>query len=200
MLESWTWPTLVGKELTVEIFSRCEKVQLFLNGKLLGEKPTTRAEQFKANFPVPYAPGELKAVGLINGQKAAESTLRTAGPTSQLRLTVDRSTLTADAQDLAYITVEAVDKDGQIQPTANNTVKFTLTGPATLAGVDNGDLSYEKLYHADQMRLFNGRALVVLRSTRIPGIIKLLAASKDLPNGSTQLESLSPHEPQKTIH
>ena len=63
-LHSWTWPGQEGKPLEVEVYSGAEKVQLFLNDKLIGEKPTGRAQEFKAVFAVPYAPGVLKAVGL----------------------------------------------------------------------------------------------------------------------------------------
>ena len=76
---SWTWPGMEGKALEVEIYSRGEAVRLYLDEKLIGEKPTTRAEKFQANFSVPYAPGVLKAVALQGGKAIAETVLRTAG-------------------------------------------------------------------------------------------------------------------------
>ena len=66
-------------------------MQLFLNDKLIGEKPTGREQEFKAVFSVPYAPGTLKAVGLRGDRAVAESVLTTAGTSSGLRLTADRT-------------------------------------------------------------------------------------------------------------
>ncbi len=74
-LPSWSWPGQEGKEMQVEVYSGAEKVQLFLNGKLIGEKPTGREQQFKAVFAVPYAPGTLKAVGVRRDHPVAESVL-----------------------------------------------------------------------------------------------------------------------------
>ena len=62
-LASWTWPGQEGKPLTVEIFSRWPAVRLFLNGKLLGEKPTTREQEFRTEFSVPYETGRLSVAG-----------------------------------------------------------------------------------------------------------------------------------------
>jgi beta-galactosidase len=76
-LRSWTWPGLGGKELQVEVYSGSEQAQLFLNGKLIGEEPTGREQEFKAIFSLPYTPGILKAVGLHGDRIVAESTLTT---------------------------------------------------------------------------------------------------------------------------
>ncbi len=78
-LPTWTWPGQEGKELQVEVYSGAEKVRLFLNGKLIGEQPTGREQEFKATFSVPYAPGTLKAVGMRGDKAVAESELTTAG-------------------------------------------------------------------------------------------------------------------------
>jgi beta-galactosidase len=88
----------------VEIYSRGEAVRLYLDDKPIAEKPTTRAEKFKANFSVPYAPGVLKAVAIQGGKPIAESILKTAGEPMQIRLTADRKLLRADGQDLSFIT------------------------------------------------------------------------------------------------
>ena len=82
-LSYWNWPGQEGKELEVEVYSGAEKVQLFLNDKLIGEKPTGREQEFKAVFPVPYAPGTLKAVGLRGDRVVAENVLTTRGTSSQ---------------------------------------------------------------------------------------------------------------------
>ncbi len=73
---------------------------------------------------VPYEPGELKAVAYRNGEKIGEATVRTAGAPAKLRLTPDRTELTATGDDLCYVLVEALDKDGVPCPLADNQVTF----------------------------------------------------------------------------
>lgn len=187
--ESWTWPGMEGKLLEAEVYSRCDLVRLYLNDELVGEKPTTRAEQFKAVFRVPYRPGVLKAVGIQNGKPAAEFVLRTAGEPVQLRLTPDRTTLVADAHDLAFVSVEAVDGSGQPHPRADQPVSFTLSGPGAIAAVGSANMSSEEPYQGNQRRLFNGKALVVVRSTRRAGQITLTATAPGLKPATLRLQT-----------
>jgi len=177
---SWTWPGMEGKALEVEVYSRAEAVRLYLDDKLIDEKPTTRAQRFTANFSVPYAPGVLKAAALQGGKTIAETVLRTAGEPVQVRLTADRTSLRADAQDLSFITVEALDANGQPHPNAEHQVTFSLKGPGTIAAVGNGDMTSEEPYQGNQRKLFHGKALVVLRTSRAPGALTLTAAAPGL--------------------
>ncbi len=186
---SWTWPGMEGKPLEVEIYSRGESVRLYLDGKLIGEKPTTRAEQFKASFNVPYAPGVLKAVAVRDGKSIAESVLPTVGEPAQLRLTADRRALRADGQDLSFVTVDAIDATGQPHPNADHQISFTLKGPATIAAVGNGDMTSEEPYQGNQRRLFHGRALAVVRTSRTAGAITLTASAPGLKAATVTLNA-----------
>ena len=124
-LPTWSWPGQEGKELQVEVYSGAEKVRLFLNDKLIGEKPTGREQEFKAVFSVPYTPGTLKAVGMRGDRAVAESVLTTAGEAAKLRLTADRMVLQADGEDLSFVTVEAVDANDQPDLHADQEVQFS---------------------------------------------------------------------------
>jgi len=188
---SWTWPGMEGKPLQVEIYSRCDAVRLYLNDKMVGEKATTRAEQFKASFEVPYAPGVLKAVGVQAGKPVAEKLVKTVGDTAQLRLTADRTTLRSDGQDLAFVTVEAADRDGQPHPHADHEVSFTISGPGMIAAAGNGDSTSEEPYRGSHRRLFNGKALVVVRVSRTPGVIRLTASAPGLTPAAVRIQSRS---------
>lgn len=187
--ESWTWPGMEGKPLDVEIYSRADAVRLYLDGKLIGEKPTSRADKFKANFSVPYAPGVLKAVAVQSGAAIAESVLKTASAPVQLRLTADRKSLRADGQDLCFVTVEAVDAQGIPHPNADHQLTFALKGPATIAAVGNADLTSEEPYVGNQRRLFHGHGLAVIRCSRTAGALTLTAAASGLKSGSVRLTS-----------
>jgi beta-galactosidase len=188
-MASWNWPGQEGKELQVQVYSGAEKVRLFLNDKLIGEQPTGREQQFKALFAVPYEPGTLKAVGLRGDRAVAESVLITAGKPARLRLMADRTVLQADGQDLSFITVEALDAEGKFQPDADQEVQFTISGPGVIAAAGNGDGKDSASYQADRRRLFQGRALVVVRTSRKTGPIHLTATTPGLREGIIDIQS-----------
>jgi len=178
--ESWTWPGYEGKNIEVEVYSKYEKVRLYLNNELIGEKNVDRNEEFKAVFSLPYQPGELKAVGMKGDQKVESTVLKTAGAASQIKLTADRTEIKANGQDLSFITIEITDTDGIIDPNATNLLNFEIDGPGTIIGVANGDIKDTDLYVADSRKAFHGRAMVVLRSTKQPGKIQLKVSSDSL--------------------
>jgi len=188
-LPSWSWPGQEGKQLDVEVYSGAEKVQLFLNGKLIGEKPTGREQEFKAVFSVPYAPGTLKAVGMRGDRVVAENVLTTAGEPSRLQVTTDRSVVNADGEDLSFVTVEAVDAHGLTDQHANQEVQFEISGPGVIAAVGNGDGQDADSYQGNRHKLFQGRALVVIRTSRQSGAIKLTARSSGLKDGSVTINA-----------
>ncbi|HYK34781.1 glycoside hydrolase family 2 TIM barrel-domain containing protein [Alloacidobacterium sp.] len=179
-LPSWTWPGHEGKNMQVEVYAGTEKVRLYLNDKLVGEMPTTAEQQRKALFTVPYASGTLKAVGVNGDREVAVDVLQTVGDPVKLHLKADRSVLHADGEDLSFITVDAEDAQGRLQPNATNEIQFTLSGPGTIIAVGNGDGRSEESYQGNHRALFNGRALVVIRTSRMPGSIRLEASAPGL--------------------
>jgi len=179
-LPSWTWPGQEGKDMQVEVYAGTEKVRLYLNNKLVGEMPTMAEQQRKALFTVAYAPGTLKAVGVNGDREVVSSVLQTVGEPVKLRLTADRNVLKADGEDLSYITVEAVDAQGRLQQNAAQEVKFTISGPGTILAVGNADQRSTEAYQGDHRLLSHGRALVVVRTSRQPGSIRLEASAPGL--------------------
>ena len=192
-LPTWSWPGQEGKDLQVEVYSGAEKVRLFLNGKLIGEKPTGREQEFKAVFAVPYAPGTLKAVGLRGDRVVAESVLATAGAAAKLRVTADRTAIQANGEDLSFVTVEAVDAKGQPDLHADQEVQFEVSGPGVIAAVGNGDGQDADSYLSDRRKLYQGRALVVIRTSKETGRIKLTAKSSGLSNDSLTIDVRAAH-------
>jgi beta-galactosidase len=179
-LQSWSWP--VGKDtpMQVAVYSSCDKVRLELNGKKLGEKLVSAGTKLTARFEVPYAPGILRAVGLINGKEVAAVALGSAGPPKKLHLTVDRPVIRADRNDLAYVTVEVVDGDGERVPYAAVPVSFTVTGAGELAAVGSGNPCGPASFRRPERATFQGRCLAILRPTGEPGKITLKAEAEDL--------------------
>lgn len=138
--ESWTWPGYEGEFIQVEDYSKYPNVRLYLNDQLLGEKSTSVKEEFKATFDVPYSAGVLKAVAVENGQEVEAKILQTAGEVARISLQADRTSITADGQDLSYVIIEITDEDGVMQSNAELPLQFTIEGPGSIAGVDNANL------------------------------------------------------------
>jgi len=188
--ESWTWPAYEGKDINVEVYSKYPTVRLYLNNKLIGEKPTTDEQEFKATFTVPYSPGQLKAVGLENGKEMESTILQTSGDAAKIQLTADRKEIAANGQDLCYVNIDMTDKDGVLQPNAANLLHFTIEGPGTIAGVANADMKDTDPYEGNMRKAWHGRALVVIKSTHDAGDIKLTVSSSGLPATSLNIKAL----------
>jgi len=187
--ESWTWPGHEGKPMEVEVYSRHSGVRLYLNDKLVGEHPTTRGQNFRAVFNLNYEPGVLKAVGVQDGKEVGDCQLETVGEPAAIRLTPDRQTIHADGQDLSFVTVEVVDKQGRLQPNADEEIQFELAGPGCIAGLGNANLKSEEPYQGTELHVFHGRALVVLRSAKQTGTLVLRAKSSGLVSAVTKVET-----------
>ncbi len=189
--ESWNWPGHEGKPIDVEVISNFAKVRLYLDGKLIGEKPTTRDEGFKAVFTLPYTPGELVAKGVgSDGTESAESvSLSTAGEPVALRIVTDKAALNADNQDLAYITVEIVDGKGRIVPNASNRVSFAISGQGTIEATGSGDVKDTEGYCNNERNAWKGRAGAIVKSTAKPGAVTLKVTSPGLKSAVLKMSS-----------
>ena len=177
---SWNWPGREGKPMQVAVYSRCDSVRLELNGQVIGEKPVSAATKLTARFDVPYQPGELRAVGLTGGKPVAGAVLRTAGEPKEIRLTADRPKIRADRNDLAYVTVEVVDQNGNVVPTAAIPVRFTVTGAGELAATGSSAPNDASSFRVPLRKTCEGRCLVILRPVGDAGKITLKADADGL--------------------
>ena len=166
--ESWTWRGWEGKPVEVEVYTKQPEVSLYLNGKLLETKKVSRETQFKAVFTVNYTPGPLRAEA---GGKSV--TLSTAGEPAKLSLTTDRKTIKSGGQDLAFITVEVLDKAGNVCPEAAIPCNVTVTGGATLMSAASADLKDTEPYTTPRVTTWKGRAIIVVRSGNKAGMAKV---------------------------
>lgn len=178
--ESWTWPGYEGKNIQVEVYSKYPKVRLYVNKKLIGEKGTTEQQEFKAIFTLPYAIGELSVVGVQGDKEVETKILRTAEKPSAIKVTSDRNAITANGQDLAFVTIELTDSKGLYQPNAENRLSFEIEGAGTIIGVDNANLKDTDPYVGNSRKAWKGRALVVIRAAKEAGDIKLKVTAEGL--------------------
>jgi len=181
VLPHWNWAGFEGKEIPVWALSNGDAVELFLNDKSLGERSMKDSgTRYHVEWAVPYTPGVLKAVAKKGGAVIATDEVRTAGAPAKLVLTPDHKELAADGSDLSYLTVKIVDKDGVVCPNADNKITFTLTGPATIAGVDNGDATNHEPFKANAHKAFHGLALAVIQAGYEPGALSVSATADGL--------------------
>ncbi|MDR3717841.1 MAG: glycoside hydrolase family 2 TIM barrel-domain containing protein [Bryobacteraceae bacterium] len=188
-LRSWTWPRAVGKTLKVRVYSTGDQVRLLLNGKEIGVRPVSMETKLRAEFDVPYAPGELKAIALKNGQELAVLAFKTAGKGSKLALKADRTKIQRSRNDLSYVTVEVQDEAGNVVPDAAVPVRFSLKGPAELAGVGNANPNEMASFRQPRRRTFRGRCLAVVRPTGAAGAITLQAEADGLEPATVAIEA-----------
>jgi beta-galactosidase len=207
----WNWPGKLGDVIPVICYTNCDTVELFLNGKSFGLKgyefprrgmetrygyspPRERLSRTTADlhleWDVPYEPGTLRAVGVINGQTVTEE-IETTGNPAAISLSLDKSNLIADARDVAHLTVQIVDDQGRTVPTADNDVTFDLQGEGQIIGVDNGDPASHESFKADHRKAFNGLCLAILRSTQNPGSIRITPRSHGLREAMVELNSIA---------
>lgn len=169
ILPHWSWPDRVGQLTPVHVFSAAEEVELFLNGKPLGgggrrSRDPNHAYRFRWDDVI-YEPGELRAVAYKGGRVWATETVRTAGEPAGLLLKADRSLIKGDGEDLAFTTVEVIDRRGDVVPRADNTISFSVvSGPGEIAATDNGDPTDMTPFPSTERKAFGGRALGIVRA------------------------------------
>ena len=185
----WNWKGYENQPLDVTVYSSYETVELFLNGQSLGKKATNRATQFMADWTVPYMTGTLRAVGYKDKKIVNTSELYTAGEPTQIQLTADRMEINAGAQDLSYITVVLADEKGHRHPKAENDVQFAIDGPATIVGVGNANPVSLESYQQPQRKAWQGRCLVIIKSTDERGAIKVTATAAGLKPATVVIRS-----------
>ena len=159
--QSWNWEGWEGKPIDVEVYSLESPVSLYLNDELVSQKET---KEGKAVFTLPYKAGNLKAV--TQNHKAE---LKTAGKPHAIKMTTDKDVLNPDNEDLAFVTIEIVDKDGNLVPNVSEPIEVTLIGEASLQALGNADIKDEDPYFDSTHSTWNGRALAVVRAGNKPG-------------------------------
>lgn len=189
VVANWNWKGYGDSMFEVNVYSSCDEVELFLNGKSLGKKSTNRSTKFMAVYKVAYKAGEIKAIGYTNGKKINESLLKTANQPTQIKLSANKNIIRADNEDLSYITIELTDENGTINPTAENLIHFSVEGEGTIAGVGNANPVSVESYQLPQRKAWQGKCLVVIKSTHKTGRIILKADSENIKDAEIIIQS-----------
>jgi len=181
----WNWKA--GQTVDVwAYYNNADEAELFLNGKSMGTKKKT-GDDLHVMWRVPYEPGTIKAVSRKNGKTVLEKTIHTAGPAAKLVVSADRNIVHAGGNDLCFVTVKVVDKNGNMVPDADHLIKFELQGNAAIAGVDNGSPVSMESFKANSRKAFNGMCLAVIAPDGKPGSISLKANAEGLSSASVTI-------------
>ncbi len=181
--KSWTWKGEEGNTLDVRVFTKASQVRLELNGEVVGEKELVSDDKYIVIFKVPYQAGELKAVALENGKEIANKVLRTAGEPASIKLTADRTEILANRNDLSFVRIEIVDKNGILVPSDSIPIKITLSGSGELVASGNANPSDIGSVNKPIVNSWKGKAQAVVRPFAKAGEITLKATADGLNDG-----------------
>jgi beta-galactosidase len=186
-LRSWTWPGFEGAPMKVRVYTRATHVKLLLNGKEVGARDMKDEDALKAEFTVPYSPGELKAVAYEGDREIGSIPFTTTGSAKRLKLTADRTKLKSSRDDLSYVMATVLDDQGRLIPDAVLPVSFTLSGVGEIAAVGNANPKDVASFRQPRRDTFQGACLVVVRPTGTSGAIEIRAESPGLESATMRL-------------
>ena len=193
------WDFNPGQLIDLRACTNGESVELFVNGVSQGLHRIDHAHGTGqvGCWQVPYRPGEVTAVAYDGqGREIARETRRSFGDGVRLSLEAERQTIKGDGEDLAFVTVTVLDREGNPVENAMDYVEITVEGAGRLVGMDNGDSTDYDPYKTNVRKLFNGKLLAVVAAKDRPGQIRVKAASPSLAGAQILLEALpaSPRE------
>ncbi|MBQ8500549.1 MAG: DUF4982 domain-containing protein [Bacteroidales bacterium] len=192
VLPHWNWEGREGEVTPVFVYTSYPSAELFVNGISQGirTKKTSdgntpclgRAamERYRLMWDeVTYQPGEIRVVAYdAEGNAVAEKIVRTAGKAAAIKLTPDRTELSADGEDLCYVNVSLIDKDGNPVPCDNRLVKVKVSGAGSFKAIANGDPTCLEPFQQPQMHLFSGQLTVLVQSCTEAGDIIVEVSGK----------------------
>lgn len=189
ILPHWNWKGREGETTPVFVYTNHPSAELFVNGKSQGvQKKNHSSPQNRYRLmwmDVKYEPGTLKVIAFDEpGNKVAEKEMYTAGAPHHLELSADRKVIAADGNDLCYVTVSVVDKDGNLCPKAAHDLSFKVKGAGTYRAACNGDATSLQMFHLPTMKAFSGKLVVLVQATDKPGNIQLEVSGKGLKKGT----------------
>ena len=196
LLPHWNWKGREGQVTPVYCYTDGVEGELFVNGKSQGrvrKDKSSRLDRYRLRWNnVKYEPGEIRVVTYNQyGDKVGEDVKRTAGEPAQMKFSVETPDhepiacmvegctdehnvlLNADGKDLAFVTVSLLDKDGNECPLADDELTFEVTGAGTFKAACNGDATSLEPFTHPHMKLFSGKLVVIVQSSKQKGNITL---------------------------
>ncbi|MBD0831571.1 DUF4982 domain-containing protein [Aestuariibaculum sediminum] len=195
ILPHWNWEGREGETTPVFVYTSYNSAELFINGKSMGvQKKNHDSPQNRYRLmwmDVKYEPGTVKVVAFDDdGNPTEEKEIHTAGKPYKIVLEPEKQILKANGEDLAFVRVSVVDKNGIPCPKATNQLNFKVSGEGIYRAACNGDATSLELFHLPTMKLFSGQLVVLVQASKQPGDIKLNVSGKGLKKGVIHLKSI----------
>lgn len=187
LFPDWTPKNPEAHKENVEIYSNCEEVELFLNGKSLGPKAKP-ADDSPRNWSVDYEPGTIRAVGKNGGKIVAEQELKTAGKAAKIVVSVDRTHIANNWDDVVFITATIVDANGIVIPNASDLIEFGAAGSGSIVGVDSADNADHDPFQATKRKAYNGWCVAYIKANKDSGKITVTAKSGGLAGNTVTID------------
>ena len=205
----WTWPDRKGETTPVFVYTNYPSAELFINGKSQGKRTKdmsvtlhnsdgkehdaalTRQKRYRLMWmDTQYEPGTVKVVAYDkDGKPAAEKEIHTAGKPHRIELSADRTRLSADGKDLAFMNVRIVDKNGNFCPDETRKIKFSVRGTGTYIAAANGNSTSLESFQATEMKLFSGQLTAIVQTTEDRGPIIFEASAPGVKSATIELVS-----------
>ena len=210
VLPHWNWKGMEGKEIPVFSYTNCDEVELFVNGKSYGKKikgidktpiPINFIDweggryqgdfmsPYRLHWNVPYQAGEIKVIGFIDGKKVTEKLIKTAGKPARIELIADRELIKSDGEDMVFVTVRVVDKEGNLCPNSDNLINFEIQGQGAIVAVGNGNAATTEPFQSNKRKAFSGQCMVFIKASKEAGHINLKATSEGLLEAQIQVQT-----------
>jgi beta-galactosidase len=191
LFADWTPKDLQPHDETVEVYSNCKEVELFLNDKPLGSQ-SLPADASPRVWKVNFAPGTLKAVASHDGRVVATEELRTAGEPAAIQLTANLKDLTNNWDGAVFVRAAVVDQSGVQVPSANNLIQFKISGPGVIVAVDSADNASHEPFQAGERRAFEGECIAFVKASASSGRMVITASSPGLKSANAVIEARKP--------
>lgn len=207
ILPHWNWKGREGETTPVFVYTNYPSAELFINGKSQGKQTKDRSVAIDGTYTAEaqksferqkryrlmwmdtkYEPGTVKVVAYDeNGNAVAEQEIHTAGKPHRIVLEADRSQINADGDDIAFINVKIVDKDGNFCPTEDREIAFTVKGAGTFKAVANGNAASIESFQLPKMKLFSGQLTALVQAAEKGGTITVEAKAKGVQSGKMEI-------------
>jgi hypothetical protein len=180
------WNYEVDDQIVVEVYTNVESIELFQDGKSLGVRSLKDNDDRILKWLVPYRPGSIEARSAVAGIDSSYS-ISTAAAPARIKLYLDRTALAADRYDVAHITAQLVDPNGNPVNNDNSTLTFEVDNKLRVMGVDNGSSANIQPHQSNVITSHNGRALLIVQSKDLSGLANISVTAEGLEGETVQL-------------
>lgn len=187
------WDFNEGQLIDIRVYSNAPKIELFCNQMSIGtyDIDHEHGTRLYGAWQIPYVKGEIKAVAYDDyGKIIATECMHSFLDSEKIVLNPDKTTLKADGLDMVFLEISMEDRNGYEVKNANNRVTVSVSGAGRLVGLDNGDSTDYDQYKGTSRRLFSGKLLAMIESTKSEGEIKVRVSSNSLPDSELTLYAI----------